>query len=439
MRSRLVRGGFWAVLSRVGGIGFGLAFNVLLARMLTPEEMGAYFLAVSVLALTAGLGQIGLPQVVVRFVAESMSVSMPGRARQTVQRAMLLSLIGGALVALLFYFAVGNFIALNVLHSKGVLSIIGLISLSIVITSLQGVVTETYRGFHDIRAASLVGSVLIPAISVGFLALLWLNQEHVNLYHVFILTVASAIVALFVSGALLLRRLVNLHGPGSVTYNELFSIGWPLCIIQIAVFVATQADLWIVGAFLSDRNAAIYGSAQKLLMLMTMTHSLVVVVAQSSVAELYAKGEKQRLERIIQGMAFWACVPSGILLGLYALWGADILQLVFGEFYRGGYLPLLILGIGQFASMLLGPADMLLMMTGFQKQLMVLIVMAGFLRIVLAVVLVQQIGLMGVAIGWSVGAIIQNLLIWRMGVKQAGIKCNADFSTIATILRPIQR
>ncbi len=439
MRSRLLRGGFWAVLSRIGGIGFGLAFNVLLARMLTPEEMGAYFLAISVIALAAGFGQLGLSQVVVRIVAESMSVGMLGRAKQTVQRAMSLSLVGGIVVALLFYFAAGDFIALHVLHSQGVHSVIGLISLAIVIVSLQGVVTETYRGFHDIRAASLVGSVLIPAVSVGFLALLWANQEHVNLHQVFILTVASSIVAFIVSGAFLRGRITNLKGSGGVAYQELISIGWPLCLIQIVIFVATQADLWIVGAFLSERDAAIYGSVQKLLMFMTMTHSLVVAVAQSSVAELYAKGEKQRLERIIQGMAFWACVPSGILFGAYALWGADILQLVFGEFYRDGYLPLLILAVGQFVSMLLGPADMLLMMTGFQKQLMVLIIMAGFLRVILAIALVQPLGIMGVAIGWSAGAIIQNLLIWRMGVKQAGIKCNANLLSIATILRPMQR
>lgn len=439
MRSRLLRGGIWAVLSRIGGIGLGLAFNILLARMLTTEEMGAYFLAISAIALAASFAQMGLSQIVVRLVAESMSVGMLGRAKQTIQQSMSLSLIGGVVVALVFYLAAGDFIALNVLHSEGVHSVIGLISLSIVIVSLQGVVTETYRGFHDIRAASLLGSVLTPAVSVGLLALLWVSQDEVGLHQVFIMTVAGSIVVLIVSVAFLRERVANLQGSGEVSYRELVAIGWPLCLIQIVIFVATQADLWIVGAFLSEGDAAIYGAAQKLLMFMTMTHSLVVAVAQSSVAELYAKGEKQRLERIIQGMAFWACVPSGILFGAYALWGADILQLVFGQHYRGGYQPLLILAIGQFVSMLLGPADMLLMMTGFQKQLMTLIIVAGLLRVVLAVVLVPQLGIMGVAAGWCAGAIIQNLLIWHMGVKQAGIRCNANFLSIATILRPMQR
>lgn len=427
MRSRLLRGTFWAILSRIGGIGFGLAFNVLLARMLTPEEMGAYFLAMSVIALAAGFGQMGLSQVVVRLVAESMSVGMLGRARQAVQRAMSLSLVGGIVVALLFYLAAGDFIALHVLHSEGVHSVIGLISLSIVIVSLQGVVTETYRGFHDIRAASLLGSVLIPAVSVGLLALLWVNQEHVNLHQVFVLTVAGLIVALIVPAVLLRDRIVNLQGAGRVTYQELISIGWPLCLIQMAVFVATQADLWIVGAFFSERDAAIYGSVQKLLMFMTMTHSLVVAVAQSTVAELFAKGETQKLERMIQGLAFVACVPSGLLLLAFVFFGGDMLALVFGEFYRGGSILLLFIGAGHFICMLLGPAGMVLTMTGHQKQAMIIVMGTSLATIVMAVMFAKVFGIVGVAVAWGIGAVMYGFGTWLLAYRKLGVKTHVKW------------
>lgn len=427
MRSRLLRGAFWAILSRIGGIGFGLAFNVLLARMLTPEEMGAYFLAISVIALAASFGQLGLSQVVVRLVAESMSAGMLGRARQTVQRAISLSLIGGVIVALLFYFVAGEFIALHVLHSKGVYSVIGLIALTVVIVSMQGVVTETYRGFHDIRAASLVGSVLIPAVSVGLLALLWVNQEHVNLHQVFVLTVAGSIVALIVSGAFLRERITNLKGAGGVSYQELASIGWPLCLIQIVIFVATQADLWIVGAFLSEKDAAIYGSVQKLLMFMTMTHSLVVAVAQSSVAELYAKGEKKKMERMIQGLALVACVPSGLLLLAFVFFGGDILALVFGEFYRGGSVLLLFLGTGHFICMLLGPAGMLLTMTGQQNQTMIIVMVTSLATIVMAVIFAKVFGVVGVAVAWGIGAIMYGFGTWLLAYRKLGVKTHVKW------------
>jgi O-antigen/teichoic acid export membrane protein len=427
MRKRLLQGGAWAVLSRIVAIGLGLSLNALLARMLSPDEMGAYFLAISAIAISVVIGQMGLPQVVVRLAAESMSIGMPGRAKQAIQRSLLFVMVSGAGVALLFYLWIGDLLALNVFHSNGVRSIVSLISLSILIVSLQGVVTETYRGFHDIRAASLIGSVLTPAISVALLTLLWVNRDHASLQQIFVLTVASSVVALAVSGTFLRRKLINLHGSGSVAYKELVSIGWPLCVIQIAIFVATQADLWIVGAFLSERDAAIYGSVQKLLMLMTMTHSLVVAVAQSSVAELYAKGEQQKLERMIQGMAFVACVPSSLLLLVFVFFGGDILSLIFGEFYRAGSLPLLILGAGHFVGMLLGPAGMVLMMTGQQKQSMMIVVATSLATVVMAAMFARPFGVAGVAVAWGIGAIIYGLGTWWLAYRMLGVKTHAKY------------
>lgn len=420
-------------MSRVIAIGLGLSLNALLARLLTLEEMGAYFLAISIITLSVSLGQLGLPQVVVRFVAESMSIGMSGRAKQTVQKAIFLSLLGGAVVALMLYCWIGDLFAISLFHSEGIRSIIALISLSILIISVQGVVTETYRGFHDIRSASLVGSVLTPIISVLILSLLWISLEHSNLKQIFVITVVSSAVALVISGVVLIRRISREQGCGSVIYRELLSAGWPLCLVQIMIFIATQADLWIVGTFLVHRDAAIYGAVQKLLLLMTMTHSLIVAVAQSSVAELYVKGEKQKLQCMLQGMAFAACVPSGMLLLFFAFFGGETLRLVFGEFYYAGGSLLLVLSIGQYISMLLGPADMLLAMTGFQKQLMLVFVLMSMVRILLAIFLIRQYGLMGVALGWSIGAVIQSYLIWRMGIKYVGVKSNANFSAVVDV------
>lgn len=427
MRERLIKGGIWAVLSRVVAIGLGLIFNVLLARMLSPSEMGTFFLALSLTGIFSVFGAMGLPQVVVRLVAESISVGLTGRAKQSIQRATLLALAGGVVIALSFYLGVGDLLASQVLHSNGLHLIIGLIALSIVVNSVQGVVGETYRGFHDIRAASIIASVLPQAIVVVFLALLWSNGVHANLQLIFGMTLASSVVTLFAAGAFLRKRVSDLRGTGTAAYGELVSIGWPLCLSQVAIFSANQADLWIVGAFLSEQDVAIYGSVQKLLILMTMTHSLVAAVAQSSVAELYARGEKQKLERMIQGMAFVACVPSGLLLLAFAFFGADILRLVFGEFYHIGSVPLLILGAGHFFGMLLGPAGMVLTMAGQQKQAMLIIMVTSLVTIVMAVMFTRPFGVTGVAVAWSIGAAMYGLGTWMSAYRTLGVKTHVRY------------
>ena len=431
MRKRLLQGGVWAVVSRVVGIGLSLLLNMLLARMLAPNEMGAYFLALSVMSLAISLGQLGLLQVVVRLVAEAMSVELFSRARQTVYRSVFLSLLGGAVVALLFNLGLGDLIVVHVLHSPEMAAVIGLLSLSIVAWSLMGVIAEANRGFHDIRAASLIGGLLHPLLFTGILMFMWVELAHkASLRDILIAYLASSIVALIISATHLQNRLGRIGGTGgSVGYSELLSIGWPICLIQLAIFASTQADLWIVGSFLTKEDAAIYGAMQKMLMLMTMTHSLVVAVAQSTVAELYAKGEKQQLQRVIQGAAFWASVPAGILFLIFAFWGSEVMQIIFGEFYRQGYLPLLVIGAGHLLSMVLGPAGMVLTMTGHQRQLMLVILATSILTIVSAALFATPFGVVGVAAAWGGGAILYGVVTWWLARKLLGIRTHARFAS----------
>jgi O-antigen/teichoic acid export membrane protein len=430
MRKRLLQGGLWAIISRVVGIGLSLVLNVLLARMLAPNEMGAYFLALSVMSLAISLGQMGLLQVVVRLVAEAMSIELFGRARQTVYRSILLSLIGGAGVALLFYSGLGNFIALHILHSTEIASVIGLLSLSIVVWGLLGVLAEANRGFHDIRGASLIGGLLHPILFVGILLFMWVELGHTsNLRHILIAYLISSVGALLIASVYLQNRLSKIgKAGGSAAYGELLSIGWPLCLIQLAMFASTQADLWIVGSFLTKEDVAIYGAMQKILLLMTMTHTLVVAVVQSTVAELYAKGEIQKLQRVVQGAAFWACVPAGLLLVVFVFFGRDILQIVFGQFYRQAYWPLLVLGAGQFASMLLGTAGMVLTMTGHQKPLMLVIITTSVITIVVAALCAKPFGVVGVAAAWGGGAVVYGVITWWLASKLIGVKTHAKFA-----------
>jgi len=68
LRFHLLSSGLWAAAGR-GTTGLAeLAIYVLLARLLTPADYGAYFLAMSVVLFGALLGSLGLNQAVVRVV-----------------------------------------------------------------------------------------------------------------------------------------------------------------------------------------------------------------------------------------------------------------------------------------------------------------------------------------------------------------------------------
>ena len=80
LKRRLLSGSIWAVAGRFGGAIIGIVTSSLLTFILSPEEVGAYNLALSIVSFGALVGALGLPKTVVRLVAENMALDRPGCA-----------------------------------------------------------------------------------------------------------------------------------------------------------------------------------------------------------------------------------------------------------------------------------------------------------------------------------------------------------------------
>jgi O-antigen/teichoic acid export membrane protein len=425
IRDRLLHGGFWAVGARGVGILSALAVNALLARLLSPADMGNYFLTMSVAGLAAIVAQFGMPSAVVRFVAEAMGTGRAGRARSAVMHALLITAAGGILAGLLYFALLGGWVSNGLFHAPGMAQVIGLTALIMAGLALQGVLCEVFRGFHDIRLASLLGTTSTSLFSACIFALLWLSQGHADLSQTLQLSLAAMVLTFVLSFILLGRRMHGLDGDGDIGMREMAMTGAPLCVAAVTVFAATQGDLWVVGAMLPGEDAAVYGAVLRLLALVTVTHGIVVAVTQSTIAELFGQDRRFEMQAVVQGGAFWACLVSGVVLLLYVLFGGTVLKIVFGGSYTTGYTPLLLLSVGQFVGMLFGPAGMLMIMTGYQTPQMWIVVGSTLLGLALAILLVGPFGLAGVAAAWGGGAILQGAVSWWYVRRKTGIRCHA--------------
>lgn len=430
IKERLLRGSLWAIAARVVGILSALTVNALLARLLTPVDMGNYFLTMSVVGLIAIVAKFGMPSAVVRFVAEAMGTGKTGRARKAVIQALLITLVGGFVAGLIYFSVLGQWVSQAVFHASGMTHVIGLTSLLIVALALQGVLCEVFRGFHDIRLASVLGATSTALFSACIFALLWLFQGHADLSQTLQLSLLAMGITFVISFILLGGRMHGLTGNGEIGWREMAVTGAPLCVSAVMVFAATQGDLWVVGAMLPEPNAAVYGAVLRLLALVTVTHSLVVAVTQSTIAELFGQDRRAEMQAVVQGGAFWACSVSGVVLLLYVLFGETILKIVFGGSYVLGYLPLLLLSVGQFIGMLFGPAGTLMIMTGHHTPQMWIVAGNALLGLGLAVLLVGPFGLAGIAAAWGGGAILHGAVAWWYVRRKTGIRCHARMPSL---------
>ena len=162
-KNNLKSGGIWAFIGKFFTTFMTLVINAILARMLAAEDVGIYFLAFNFALFGAYIGTIGFEQTVVRFIADNLGKKQLKNVSFMIKMSFIATTIGSALVGGIFFFS-SDWITLSVFQSVGFSSISMILIFWMAANSFQILLGETFRGFQDIRFASIFGGVLSTAI-----------------------------------------------------------------------------------------------------------------------------------------------------------------------------------------------------------------------------------------------------------------------------------
>ena len=304
--------------------------------------------------------------------------------------------------------------------------------------TLQELLGETFRGFHDIRLYSILGGqvgggttgVATLALLTASLFVLWLVNGHATLATVVLLAICSGAVTTLVGGWLLHRRVTKLPpqtlGEGrkadtKKVLKETLSISLPLLIVTLLMLVNTQGAVWTIGAFLPQGELALYGVANRLVSTVTMPMAIVTAVAPPLIAEMYSQGNREDLEHALRTMATLTGIPAFLAsMGCIFFPGA-ILSLVYGNYYREGAVVLALLSIGLLADVWTGSGGFVLAYTGHQNMLLVITIATSTATLIAMLVTVEPYGIVGVAMVRTAGLVLHNGIVvlvvkWRTGM-----------------------
>ena len=440
LKRRLLSGSTWAFGGKVGGAAVGIVTNSLLAHRLHPSELGAYFLALTIISFGAMVGTLGLTKTTIRFVAESMSLGRPGRARRVVLTVLGIGALGSLGVGLAYWFVIGDLVAEHLFHSSALVAVTGLTAGWMAISVMQEITAETFRGFHDIRLATLLGGlatggnsggIVMRLLFVGSLALLWWGGAGRDLETVMLVSVGSGSVSV-VMGALFLRgKLASLGKQGGdkpVSPREVMSDAVPILGISLTTFVLLSADIWILGALGSQAEVAVYGATSRLVLLVAMPLLITNLVAPPIVAEMYAQGKMEKLQRTLRTFSTLAGAPSLLVLLAFMFLGGPVLGLVYGEYYRSGAAVLVLLSAAKMVAVWSGSCGMVLQYTGHQRSMLRVNLLTSVLFIGGALLIVRDYGPMGVAAVAATTTVLQNLILVLVAKRKTGIWTHVSFS-----------
>gem|GEM_PF-548509 len=405
-------GGIWAIMGKILGSVFNLAINAILARLLSVEEMGGFFIVLSIVMFSSVFAQFGLNYAVIRVVAESMALGMGQRVVQALTKIFKIAGCGILSVSFLLALKGGYWISVYIFESPLVAQAVGMMSIWVIVFALQHLIGETFRGLADIRFASIFGAIM-PSLLVFFLTGgVLLGYGRCTLNQVIGLFVLAGMVNILIGFFFLWRQCsgIETRRPSTpITFNALLHLAWPMWLTNLLLFIIAQSDLWVVGIFTNPEDVAAYGAASRLAILISAPLLIVNAVVPPHVAELYALKKTNDLETILRVVASFSGVIGFLIFTVLVFFSEDALYIIYGPDYLKGGTILVLLSVGHFFQVWCGACAIVLMMTGQQVTMMMITCCCGTLALFMGILLVGPYGTIGVAIGTATGMVTQNI------------------------------
>ncbi len=438
LRSRFISGGSWALSGKIISSASTLGANILLARLLSPEDMGSFFLAFSIVTIFTLIAQWGLGRGIVKLVASELAIGNVAQARSAIISSLIIVVLIGLVLAVFIYAPPGEWFLSKLSGTNSLVSIAGILGLWIFVLALQGIVSESFRGYHDIRMATIFGGMLTAVIAVLFYLYAWLKPGYFELGDAVQLMAFATAMSLVTAGIFLRKKIGrNDHG-GRPHLSKVFLFGLPLMLTNLSIFATREFHMWGLAYFQSETEVALYGASLRLILLLAMPLIIINAVIPSMVADMYSLKQYERVQNLLQKTATIMIVPAIIVFVVIALYGEEILGLVYGDSYTEGYIPFVILAIGQLINVLTGSPGVLLTMSGHERVVFKTALLASILGLMTSLIAIQSYGAAGAALGYAVGIITNNIAMCVYSWRKLSIRTYGSVFLFGSLIKSLK-
>ncbi len=428
LSQRLRRGGIWALTGKAAFVVATLAWNALLTRLLTEQEVGAFYLITSIVLVGELLVLGGLNQAAMRLIAARKATE--DTLAPLIRGSILL--LGGFGLAFGVGYAlwIGPWLGERVFHSPLIGELADLTALWFGLRAAQTFAAFLLRGFHRVGLAAFFDGTTTALLMALVLLSLYLRSTPVEVREVLLLLSGALVCSILLALAILRRQGDSTARTPGVRILEPLRIGLPLAALALTSVGANEAHIWIAGIFLAHADIAIYGAASRLGKFIQMPQLVLTGVIPSSIAELYALQRKRQIQEVLQVAATLSFIPTLFGAIVLCLAARGILGFVFGESYADGWFVLISLVGGHLFSSAMGFPGVLLAMTDHQNLLFKTGVISSVTGISVSLALVKAMGIDGVALGAASGKICQNFLMWHYCRTRVGIDTRASLTSL---------
>ena len=145
LRQRLLSGGAWSFITKVGVSFLTIALAAIVVRLLPPADVGVFFLSYSIIVLLSLFARFGLDRYCVRYIGDELAGHRYLAARELVNVVILIVFCITFTIALLLYLLFDDFILDHLLKEDPGFSINIYLSIWLVTTTFQFLFAEIFE------------------------------------------------------------------------------------------------------------------------------------------------------------------------------------------------------------------------------------------------------------------------------------------------------
>ncbi len=381
----------------VTNLFLGFLITLSLSRFLGASDLGSFKLASNIYAIIVLLADIGISSAVLQFVSQYRDDRH--KVNSLVSSAFFSLSIIGIIVGILFYFSSG--LLTGIFHNPdlyGLLVIIPVIyPFALVSMALQSVLIGL-REMKYYAISIVIQSVLMLIITT---ILLYFGAGSIGAVIGMILSTAGTCLYL----VYITFKYYQITFNGCIeSIKQLVSLGWKLVLNSAINQINYQADIVLIGLFLTSTQVGYYSIAVSLGTFFWLIPAAVQANSYPLTCDYLNKKNFLSLQLLYdKSMKFTAFVLSFIGLGLY-FYSKIFIATLFGPEFMPAALPLVILVIGTVIFGIIKSVGSALICAGRPDLSVKINSICAITNVLLNLLLIPWLGISGAAIATTTSA-----------------------------------
>ena len=416
-----------AFVVRILSAGIALVSQVILARLMGVFEYGIFVFVWTAMLIAGNLTCLGFQTSVIRFIPQYRE-SGDLEALRGIHSASRWSVIASSSLAALI--AAGAMTAFSDHIPVFYVEPLWLALILLPLIAIGDLMSGTARAQGWAMMAMTPVFIVRPLLILAFLivALLVGNASSgmTALACAVAATAVTSLGTLFLTVRGVSRTVPS--GPSRVSYRMWLTVSLPIFLVEGFYYILTNADVLMVGFFMTPEDVAVYFAAVKILALVHFVYFAVRAGAAQRFASLLHGGSTSDLHDFARTTVKWTFWPSLAMAGLLILVG-DMLLALFGAQFVNGHGLMAILCAGVVARAAVGPAEALLTMAGHERICALAYGLALAANVSLNFGLIPEYGLMGAAIATAIAMTLEATLLCLIVRRRVGVTMLVGFGS----------